>query len=247
MIPTLASVIERRLLVNYRVDPAVAAGLLPAPLRPQLVGDWAVAGICLIRLGQVRPPYLPSGIGVRSENAAHRIAVEWDGPDGVRTGVYIPRRDTDSRLNTVVGGRLFPGVHHLADFDVRETGTDLHVEYATMDGSTRVAVDARLADDFAGSRLFPDLATASEFFRQGCGGYSCSADPRRLDGVELATDAWRVEPVELIAVHSSFFEDPARFPPGSATLDCALVMRDVPARWRTVESMRLSVPEPLGL
>ncbi|CAM5625241.1 hypothetical protein SCALM49S_00949 [Streptomyces californicus] len=33
----LSSTIERRLLVNYRVAPYVAAALLPAPLRPQLV------------------------------------------------------------------------------------------------------------------------------------------------------------------------------------------------------------------
>ena len=45
----MSSVIERRLLVNYRVDPGVARSLLPAPLRPQVVNGWAVAGICLIR------------------------------------------------------------------------------------------------------------------------------------------------------------------------------------------------------
>ena len=41
--PTMSSVIERRLLVNYRVDPEVATSLLPAPLRPQLVNGWAVS------------------------------------------------------------------------------------------------------------------------------------------------------------------------------------------------------------
>lgn len=55
----LSSVIERRLLVNYRADPAIVASLLPAPFRPQQIGGWAVAGICLIRLGQVRPPRVP--------------------------------------------------------------------------------------------------------------------------------------------------------------------------------------------
>ncbi|MGC0317472.1 hypothetical protein QBC98_005979 [Kitasatospora acidiphila] len=53
--PTMASTVERRLLVNYRVDPDIAARLLPAPLRPKLSHGQAVAGICLIRLGAVRP------------------------------------------------------------------------------------------------------------------------------------------------------------------------------------------------
>jgi uncharacterized protein YqjF (DUF2071 family) len=75
----MSSVIERRLLVNYRVDPEVAASLLPAPLRPQLLNGWAVAGICLIRLGRLRPSWAPRWAGMRTENAAHRVAVEWDG------------------------------------------------------------------------------------------------------------------------------------------------------------------------
>ena len=45
-IPVIQGVIERRILVNYRVDPAVLAAQLPAPFRPQLVDGWAMAGIC---------------------------------------------------------------------------------------------------------------------------------------------------------------------------------------------------------
>jgi hypothetical protein len=67
----MSSVIERRLLVNYRVDPEVAARLLaplqlPTPLWPQLVNGWAVAGICLIRLGKLRPTGVPGWAGVRA-------------------------------------------------------------------------------------------------------------------------------------------------------------------------------------
>jgi hypothetical protein len=238
VLPQISSVIERRLLVNYRVEPDVAANLLPAPLRPHLVGDWAIAGICLIRLAQVRPVGLPSSVGVRSENAAHRIAVEWDGPDGVETGVYIPRRDSGSPLNVLLGGRLFPGVHSFARFDVRETPHDLHVAYTTRDRSTHVSVDVRTANEFEGSAVFPDLTAASEFFRQGCTGFSADRDGTRLDGLELRTREWRVHPAHTHAVRSTFFDDPTRFPPGSATPDCTLLMRDVPAVWNTTAPMR---------
>jgi hypothetical protein len=109
---TVSSVIERRILVNYRVAPDVVAGLLPAPLRPQLVNGWAVAGVCLIRLGRLRPSSMPDWLGTRNENAAHRIAVEWDEPGSRQAGVYIPRRDTASAVTLLAGGRLFPGEHH---------------------------------------------------------------------------------------------------------------------------------------
>ena len=47
-IPALSATIERRPLINYRRDPAVARTLLPSSLRPQLVKHSAVAEICLL-------------------------------------------------------------------------------------------------------------------------------------------------------------------------------------------------------
>src|SRR5579863_426820 len=76
-IPRITGLIKRRFLVNYRVEPAVIQTLLPDPLRPKLHEGHAVAGICLIRLEEVRPTGLPAFLGMASENAAHRIAVEW--------------------------------------------------------------------------------------------------------------------------------------------------------------------------
>jgi Uncharacterized conserved protein (COG2071) len=236
----MSSVVERRLLVNYRVQAEVVASLLPVPLRPQQVGGWAVAGICLIRLGRLRPRWAPGEFGLRSENAAHRIAVEWDGPQGRQTGVYIPRRDSGSVVNVMAGGRLFPGEHHHALFDVYETAHDLHLAFASADGTTRVSVDVRTAQRFQGSGLFADLEEASDFFRRGSAGFSVTRNAKRLDGVELRTNRWRVEPVEVCAVRSSFFDDPHRFPPGSAVLDCALLMRDIPATWSALEPMRVT-------
>jgi hypothetical protein len=233
----LGSVVQRRLLVNYRTDPEVTARLLPAPLRPQLVDGSAVSGICLIRLGGVRPRFVPAPFGPSSENAAHRIAVEWDTSDGVARGVYIPRRDTGSRLNAWIGGRLFPGMHHHVRFDVRESVDELRIAFADPDGATRVDVRVQTTPALTGSHLFRDIDRASEFFRRGACGYSTTPDPSRLDGVELRTHGWRVTPVELVSVRSTFFDDPIRFPPGSAVPDCGLLMRDVPATWHPLSPM----------
>ena len=177
----MASRIERRLLVNYRVDPRYLDGLLPRPFRPRLVAGYAVAGICLIRLGALRPLALPAPRGLRTENAAHRIAVEWDDPSGPRTGVYIPRRDTASRLTALAGGRLFPGYHRRARFSVREDGTRLQVAY-TADDDAHVEVDVSVCDHWPGGALFASLDEASAFFREGSTGYSTRRDAvPRLD------------------------------------------------------------------
>lgn len=238
--PRMSSVVERRLLVNYRVAPEAATSLVPPPMRPQLVGGWAVAGICLIRLGQFRPSWLPGRVGLRTENAAHRIAVEWDGPRGRETGVYISRRDSDSVINVLAGGRLFPGEHSLARFDVHETAQDLHVAFASRDEKMSVSVDVRTAERFRGSELFADLAQASDFFRRGSAGFSATRGGRCLDGLALQTDSWHVEPVDIRSVRSTVFDDPDRFPPGSAVLDCALLMREVPVTWRPLPPLRVA-------
>src|SRR4051794_16484471 len=163
-LPRMAGEIERRLLVNYRVDPAALSGLLPAPLRPQLVDGLAVAGICLIRLGGLRPRGFPSVLGVTTENAAHRVAVEWDEDGATRSGVFIPRRDTDSRATMLLGGRVFPGTHHFARFTVEETDERLDVAFRAVDGTIEVRVTAVVETSLTGSRLFADVDDASRFF-----------------------------------------------------------------------------------
>lgn len=230
----MSSVIERRLLVNYRVDPEVAASLLPNSLRPQLVNGWAVAGICLIRLGRLRPSWIPGWAGMRTENAAHRVAVEWDGMSGRQSGVYIPRRDSDSVVTVLAGGRLFPGEHHRASFDVRETARDFHVAFTSTDGTAHASIDIRAAQRLRGSVLFADLREASDFFRDGSAGFSATRDGGRLDGLKLQADRWVVEPAEVLAVRSSFFDDSRLFPSGSATCDCALLMQDIPVIWTAI-------------
>lgn len=88
-IPTIRGTIDRRILVNFRVDPRILSTILPAPFRPQTVAGCGIAGICLIRLKRIRPKYFPGWLGIGSENAAYRIAVEWDVNDERRSGVIF--------------------------------------------------------------------------------------------------------------------------------------------------------------
>lgn len=63
----------------------------------------------MIRFQGLRPRFLPKWLGLGSENAAQRIAAEWEQEGGPREGIFIPRRDTNSRFNKILGGRVFPG------------------------------------------------------------------------------------------------------------------------------------------
>ncbi|MEO7060453.1 MAG: DUF2071 domain-containing protein [Lapillicoccus sp.] len=243
-VPRLSGEIQRRLLVNYRVDPEWIAKVLPPPFSPQVVNGYAVAGICLIRLGSMRPSLLPAWVGLGSENAAHRVAVTWPTPEGLGHGVYIPRRDSSSLTNVLVGGRLFPGEHHLARFDVEEDDEQIAVAFSSRDHSASVDVRVQVTSDLNDSQLFADVESASAFFESGSVGYSATRDPGRFDGLALETNAWRVEPAQVLQARSTFFDDAVTFPRGTAQLDDALVMRRIPVTWRPIPALAVNRDNP---
>ena len=239
-LPLLRSLIRRRLLVNFRVSRQVIQRLLPAPFRPQLVEGQAIAGVCLIHLEHVRPAFLGNlPFGIHSQNAAHRIAVEWDDAEGaLQRGVFITRRDTGSRLVSLAGGRLFPGSHHRARFEVREDERSLELTMASDDG-IEIGLRGATADALPAGSCFASLAESSAFFEAGALGYSPARRPGKIEGFRLETPEWKVSPFALEEVHASFYEDATTFPSGSVTFDHALVMRNADSHWRTVPDLSL--------
>jgi hypothetical protein len=236
-LPVIQGVIRRRILVNFRVDPRVMQLQLPSRFRPKLHQGHAIAGICLIRLESVRPRLVPQFLGLSSENAAHRIAVRWQAEGAEKEGVFIPRRDTGSAMNHLAGGRLFPGEHHRARFTVREGSNTIDLSMQSNDREVSVRVRGSLGGPLPSSSCFSSLAEASGFFEPGSLGYSVTSEAGRLDGIELRTHGWRVEPLRVEEVYSSYFFDQARFPKGSVEFDCALVMRNVGHEWHGAEDL----------
>jgi len=238
LMPTMHGIIDRRMLVNFRVKPETARKLLPPYFRPKIMAGWAMAGICLIRLKDIRPRGFPAALGLTSENAAHRIAVEWDENGTTREGVYIPRRDTSSTLQAFVGGRIFPGVHHNAGFEVAELDDGYKLRMRAHDDGTAIDLDARLATALPSTSVFKTIAEVSDFFARGAVGYSATKNPDCCDGLELHATGWHVEPLDVISVHSSFFDDKSRFPAGTLEFDCALLMRNIEHEWRVLPQMK---------
>lgn len=242
-LPVIYGLIRRRLLVNYRVDADVLRKFLPQPFRPKLQRGYAIAGICLIRLEQIRPGFFPRWLGVSSENAAHRIAVLWnDGGGHEREGVYIPRRDTSSRLNHFAGGRIFPGEHHLADFEVADDGVQIEMKIRSRDRQMSVDLLAHEAIALPSASCFGSLAESSSFFQAGKVGYSVTRDCCRLDGIRLETEDWQVRPLAIDHIQSSFFSNESTFPAGSAAFDHALIMRNVIHQWIDEADLITSAP-----
>ncbi|MGV3774543.1 MAG: DUF2071 domain-containing protein [Verrucomicrobiales bacterium] len=241
LLPRIKGIIRRRILVNFRADPGTVSKFLPQPFKPKLHSGQAIVGICLIRLEQVRPVGMPLCLGMSSENAAHRIAVEWNDEQGVkREGVYIQRRDTDSTLNRLLGGRVFPGEHHPAAFKVSDVAGEIDFKMKSLDGSAEVQLLASAASSLPPESCFHSVDESSHFFEGGSLGYSPLHGKTRLQGLRLKTDHWLVKPLHAVNVKSSFFHDPEKFPSGSVTYDHALIMRDIRHEWHAAHDLDAS-------
>ena len=224
---TLRAQVRRRLLISYRVDPAVAQSLIPDQFRPQIVDGSAVAGVCMIGLQSVRPGWLRPRVGFRTENVAHRIAVEWVENGKTRSGVYIVERHSSALLPVLAGGRLFPGVQKRARFELDETESRFRVSMSAP--GTRVSVDVQLGGEWTSS-LFPSVEAASAFHEQGAVGWSPRRNGLGVEPLELTSKEWVVEPGQVVSLRSSYFD---ALPDGAAVLDSVLIMRDLPFFWDT--------------
>lgn len=240
-IPTLQGIIKRRILVNYRAEPTAVRNVLPKGFRPKLYKERAIAGICLIRLEHIRPKFMPEFIGVKSENAAHRIAVVWEGESGnMYEGVYIPRRDTNSFINSIVGGRIFPGEHYRANFKVNENENKINFSMQSDDAAVSVKLAGTITEHLPENSIFSSLNEASKFFEKGSLGYSATKNGSDLDGIKLEIEDWKVEALDLDFVESSFYDNETVFPKGSIEFDHALIMQDVLHEWHSAPNFDLT-------
>jgi hypothetical protein len=242
LLPTLEGIIARRVLLNYRIDPGVAGELVPPPLEVAVKEGRAVAGICLIRLEHLRPKGLPARVGLSSENMAHRIAIRYPTDEGPRDGVFIWRRETDRALVALLGGRLFPGVHGRANFDVKWEAGSLEYRISTAAGAADVALRVREVGRWPGSPIFPTFNDVRTFFERGDCGFSCGLRDGRLEGMQMRSLKWDMQPLRIEEVHSAFFDDRGRFPAEAIEVDGAVLMKGIPHEWHELTD----IPEMAG-
>jgi hypothetical protein len=237
MFPTLEGIMARRILVNFRAEPRLVASLVPRPLEVTIHRGFAVVGICLIRLEQLRPKGFPQSLGVSSENMAHRVAIRFKEDGKTKNGVFIWRRDTDQNLTALLGGRLFPGLHSKAKFKVEETSHDLSMQVKTRKGEADVHLKVENQSGWKPTDLFKTFGEARTFFQKGDCGFSCAYDEGRLEGMRLETLKWEMEPVLVKSVYSAFYEKLKPYSPKGLQFDCALRMKGIPHQWHELKDI----------
>ena len=121
------------------------------------------------------------------------------------------------------------------------------------DGSTDIELVASVAP-WSEEALFKSANAAREAIASGHVVWDGEAEGT-LEGVELRSTGGSSQGLQVRRLRSQWFEDPDRFPPGTATLDCAIVVRDADHEWHapaseqagalaTAPSSSLPVPAP---
>jgi hypothetical protein len=239
-LPVIEGNIKRRILINYQIKPQEAMELLPNPFRPKLIKGKAIMGICLIRLENIRPSYLSwLKCGITSENAAHRIAVEWEENSISKEGVYIFRRDTNSLLNHLGGGKIFPGEHKRSKFIISEIDKEIDFKMISNDGEAEVKFKGWETDNLPSSSVFNTMEEISRFFRGGSDGYSPTKKGNCLQGMCLVTHTWNMIPLHIETLDTTYFNNILQIPQHTVNVDSVVIMRDISHQWRTLSSINL--------
>ncbi|WP_018970217.1 DUF2071 domain-containing protein [Rubritalea marina] len=227
MAKEVTGIIDHRILLNFRIDPEIMDKQLPPQFTPKIVHGYAIGGICQVSLSEMRPKGMPAISGTNSHNAAHRIAVETSQGEGV----YVLRRDTSSWLNTVAGGRLFPGIHSKAHFDIAQANGHYSVKITDSNNDPIMSIRGEVARELPNGSIFHSTQEVSDFFKTGNIGWSPRGNDSDFDTIELQTKEWDMEPLHLEESFSSYFSDTNKFPSGSVEFDSGMIMRNLKHSW----------------
>jgi hypothetical protein len=110
------------------------------------------------------------------------------------------------------------------------------VGFKSEDG-TSLSIEANETKNWNNKSVFKNINTASDFFENGSIGYSPNENGNIYDGLELKTINWKVSPLNVTKVQSSFFENEQIFPKGSIEFDNALLMKNINHEWKELNRM----------
>lgn len=223
---SVTGVCERRVILNWRVDPKLVAKQLPHPFRPRLVNGKAIVGIDVLKLVDMRPTGFPSFAGFATANAVDRISVEWDEGGSTVHGLFVPNRYSPSAVNAIVSiARLFPTVFKHATFEFEERNGKYRISLVM--GGNRLDVEAKESNQLETKSVFKTVQDASDYHGDSKISYSPSHDSDIFDAVYLKTLDWNASPLKIQAVRYTFID---RLYP-NAEFDSALIMKNTRHEW----------------
>jgi hypothetical protein len=235
-----------RLVVLYRVAPDALVPLMPEGMRVDPYKGYAVAGLCYTHRVRGEGPWWSNPPSQGGDMLSLRILAELDTTSGPRPALWIPRRETSSRLSARFAGALLRGEHHSCRAELEQGDSTLELRVHAGDVE-ELYLRAELAGGLEGS-LFAHPREAEQVL-----GESRLVRPKspidalagESDDLGLGTGQVSAEPLLVRELRARPFDDRELFTEGSATFDSAFRLVRL-RQARLPAPARLSVNETLA-
>ena len=137
--------------LNYAVEPAALARMLPPPLEPEIHCDQAWVQVLISSLRDMRPQGLLALFGVCFHQVSYRAAVQYRSSTGaLRRGGYFVRSETNHHVMRAIGNAL-------AEFKFHQF---VHADVTMVRQGDRLVVGVEPGADAPGGRLVGMFNTA---------------------------------------------------------------------------------------
>jgi hypothetical protein len=192
--------VRARYIVNFRLDPAVAASVIPVDwLEPQIVDGAAVLSFCPYVLTKVRLGLSPRCFGVEAICSAYRLAVIDRSGGEARRAAWVTGRETDARTISALGPSTVHASFARVAATVVETAGATTVDIAHLDGQPYFRATMRHSDRPSGT-MFPDSAAFQSFFTAAATSWAPSADGRSWSQLDLDAGETKYSPLSISAI-----------------------------------------------
>lgn len=230
-----SSLVDRQLLINFRMDPAIVRQFLPVGVEPRVIHGFAIGGICVVRLNKRK---LGPLIRIReSENVAHRFAIcppaATSHESQASSCVYVCRAHTSSRWNSFLGNRILAGRYHRANIDVEESPEVIRVKMTSRDKSSQLSFSGVTGCGHPMESIFSSIGEALRFLEQCSIRRAIESRSSGSNGISHRVSWKQLVPLRTQGLETSFFYDESRFPAGSIEFDSAFILR---SREHVIES-----------
>jgi hypothetical protein len=219
--------VDRRVVILYRIAEAVAAQILPATAQPRQVADRTLAGIAFRRRRVVGSRFVPARLHT-SHCATHFVLVHSGTIGDPSGGVYIARRDTAPRWQAWISG---PGSGHPARFRVIDRQDSLELAGDSDDRSMHLLFKARVSRGVPDGSVFRSLPQAADTLTESL----ISLGLTSPDGVTgESPSVWRrvqLQPLQVECLESSFFDAWQQAGAGLVEFDSAFALREDQFAW----------------
>jgi len=224
-------------LVNFGMEPDLLASLLPSPITPDVHNNEAFLSIVISDLRDMRPTFLPKGLGFNFAQIVYRAIVTCNG----ERGVHFLRSDADNRIMCLTGN-LFSFFHfnhakisyfrnqdqHCIDVKTRDGVADISAEYGIQ----------KSTNETPASSVFSSLEDAKHFFAELYVAFSTL--PGYTTAVRIDRTNWDVSFVSDKKATYSFMNGSSYFPKGSTRLDSIFYVEDLFYHWHVLEKSKLA-------